>query len=594
MSPPTSGTSRDKFNWRPTAVALTVVTTFACDQVPTAPETLPPQAATISSAQSPDRPDLFAVARYSLDLSVSGSLKPGGAPRIEYRVTAHQASPDTRIIIRFPEIEAAEANNWEPGLPKPGPVAAAVNARARLATNEQTAGGVSVQVPVAGYYRVVLTAVDPTAPPTTSSGQHIQNTAHLERWLLIDENGGRVTPTFDRSALPDTVVGQPGPRAIRKKSRAGGGAQEGVVSTMSSFTVSGNYMYYNYDTGAYVPISGVRVSLAIYDAYTNQLLMESPQYATTGVDGYWEGECPSNDYDRHDFGFYLENGAVTTNGGGYTSVSVYSNDCGRTDVFVSPQSNYGHVFHTLNRIVGLSESMFQRSRGGIYVQLGSFSNSSYSKDYPWGPTSHPDRIRIKSDSPDHVWGSWGKFVMSHEYGHAFHHRALGDFLDDLGSGCEYHTFSSVEAPRCAHVEGYADFHAVATLGDETGYRSSIEANSYYPAGQDGHHIEGAVAAFLYDLADPANEAHDALSGTARYVGDLIATCRVERGAGWYQNFEGSHIVYCAEDQIDPWVRSNYFLGTEFPPYTHLEGAGEPAGWSVGIVRAIWLRNLYGQ
>lgn len=542
--------------------------------------------------------DLFAVARFAPELTISGSLKPGDNVEIDWKVRALMTSPDTRISIRLPEIETAKVNGWRHALPKTGPVPAAVDVRRPLQENSSATGRISIPVIVPGFYRVVLTATSPTSATYTPSGDHIQNTSHREVWLLINEQGGQVTEQFDPTLLPDSALHQVGPRVLHNRaSRAARGTTSGNVSLMT-YGVAGYFKYYNPDTGAYVPLSVGRVSLQIWDEYSGQLTWDSPQYTSTGADGYFEGECPQTWTDRYTYIFHLE-GAVSFNGAGDAQISFWSTDCGTMDALVVTSSNYGHAYYTLNRVASISQTLYERTRSqGLYVELGNFDNSYYSKEQEWGPSpfSYPDRIRLStSQNPSHTWGAWGKFVMAHEYGHGFHHRALGDY-PSTGSGCQDHSFSSLETPTCALVEGFADFHAVATLGDETGERTSFEANSYLPGGQDGSQTEGAVAAFLYDLADGANETDDQLSGSLKYVGDLTTTCLVQSSTFPYnfKNREVSHLVYCAENQVDSWVRSNFFLGSEIIANSESESAAEPTSWSVGTVRDIWMRNLYDQ
>lgn len=155
--------------------------------------------------------------------------------------------------------------------------------------------------------------------------------------------------------------------------------------------------------------------------------------------------------------------------------------------------------------------------------------------------------------------------------------------------------------RCAFSEGFADYHGAATRPDLGSYiyRSRIESNAYYPGTRyhgsdgdpnDGSIIEGAVAAFLYDLTDPANESHDQVQYPGSYVADIIRTCKTPV----YRANGVDHLVYCFEQIVDSAISSSYFRTRSSPPSSISESATEPAGWSRSAIRTLWLRNLYGQ
>ncbi len=183
-------------------------------------------------------------------------------------------------------------------------------------------------------------------------------------------------------------------------------------------------------------------------------------------------------------------------------------------------------------------------------------------------TSGEDRIYLgASDVP----GSYGTFVVPHEYGHAGHEKALGG---NAASGtCSWHTLNAAINLKCAYSEGFADFHAAYTAGpiltSSFGSDYSIEHNSYYPGwiynsqhqpvnqSSDGSIIEGAVAAFFYDLVDGPNEPDgasnqadgddDAIQYSGKYVSDIVKTCKVD---GSVRANGIDHLVYCFERQID--------------------------------------------
>lgn len=204
------------------------------------------------------------------------------------------------------------------------------------------------------------------------------------------------------------------------------------------------------------------------------------------------------------------------------------------------------VFDRMRAAAGAAQQLFGQSRPQIKVMLTtSGSNSYYSKSQ--------DRIYIKTNaSPDHIWGSFGDFVIPHEYGHAFHHKALGGINSNSGVNCNPHTLDGPSSLGCAMAEGFADYFAAATLG---AYANFFENSTFYPGG-DGSVIEGPVAAFLYDLTDPANEPHDSMNYPGSYVGAIFNSC-LTYSIGLSANGI-DHIIYCLENQVDPAVVQNYF------------------------------------
>ncbi len=132
----------------------------------------------------------------------------------------------------------------------------------------------------------------------------------------------------------------------------------------------------------------------------------------------------------------------------------------------------------------------------------------------------------------------------------------------------------------------------AGISGRSSQTSAFEANLYYSSG-DGSGIEGAIAAFLWDLVDGANETHDVTEYPLKYVLSIVDTCK-RNGffGGWMSNFTVANNVYCFEKTVDTWVRANFFP-TDYQT-AQQESATEPGSWSQMDIRAVWLMNLYGQ
>lgn len=186
----------------------------------------------------------------------------------------------------------------------------------------------------------------------------------------------------------------------------------------------------------------------------------------------------------------------------------------------------------------------------------------------------------------HVWGERGIELAAHEYGHAFHHIALGGF-PDVVTDCSFHGLPTYTSLSCAFVEGFAEYYSVVTRPDanftlydrfEVGYDLLINPNpdSTDPNDPNGSLIEGAVAAFLLDVTDPANEPHDAVAYPAPYLADVIETCRVGDTNRTTHADGIDHIIRCLENQVDATI--NGYFHTRSPVSTsYSESATEPPG-----------------
>lgn len=209
-------------------------------------------------------------------------------------------------------------------------------------------------------------------------------------------------------------------------------------------------------------------------------------------------------------------------------------------------------------------------------------------------------------SPSHVWGDWGILAAAHEYGHAVHEKALGGIPN---YSCPDHIIDGAYNLACAMAEGSANYHGAAVRGDLASYlyRTRFEQNYYYPGcvysgttctdtSYDGSIIEGAVAAFLYDLTDPANEAADSVEYPGSYVAAIVSTCEWYNPAleDWYGANGVDHYVYCLENQVDTLYASPYFTTRGSPPLYMRESATEPNGWDPTDIRILWLYDLFVQ
>jgi hypothetical protein len=323
---------------------------------------------------------------------------------------------------------------------------------------------------------------------------------------------------------------------------------------------------------------------------------------STDENGETPVECKQNDpiYEVQ-ISVFAENSDVIVHDQADSKQVSYLEDptCGAT-VTADAYSSTSHVFSRMNITIERSQNFFQRSRGQLPVSL-SFGGGSFYQPNGWFVNGHlygGDYVVIdENDSRfDRTSGNW---VIAHEYGHAFHEKGLGGNATPPGGGCpDPHYLRGAHNLTCAFSEGFADYFGGVTVDPGNPFKSGFENNVHYPALsskstsgplEDGSIIEGAVAAFLYDLTDPANESHDGADYPGVYVAEIIETCEVYV-SGWQRATGVDHLVACFQKSLPDY--STYFPNRSTPPGTFRESASEPAGWQASDVALLWQTNLF--
>lgn len=351
--------------------------------------------------------------------------------------------------------------------------------------------------------------------------------------------------------------------------------------------ITGRLLYFDPEEGAYYPMPATPIRVTVFDEYEGRVVAEYA-YGNTGSDGSFSVPCEAepSGYTTYTSTFYLTNGDINVLPNVASSVGGSCRHVG--DIVASagaPASTWSKMLPT----VQASRALLSRSRGLVTIQYDpSVAGSWYSRN--------TDRITIGTQG---VYGYWGRFTIAHEYGHAVHQAALGGG-PSTSSACDVHQLDSVEDLTCAFVEGFADWHGFLA-GTTTVYLATLEANGWYSVG-DGSRIEGAVAAFLYDLWDAPTsggsqpEPHDTAQLPGSYIADIVRTCEVLTTGVWGRASGVDHLVYCFERQVDPAVTGSgvYFPSRFIDPTQQRESAIEPGSWSQASVRRAWRRNLYGE
>ena len=209
----------------------------------------------------------------------------------------------------------------------------------------------------------------------------------------------------------------------------------------------------------------------------------------------------------------------------------------------------------------------------------------------------PDSIILHT-----VWGNTGAEFAAHEFGHAFHDNALGG-IEPNRPNCSSHGTPLYTSLECAYAEGFSEFFAAVIRPEVTSEDDDFESNvdlltNSNPNGSDpndpnGSFIEGAVAAFFWDLHDSVGEAHDSIAYAGSYIADLISTCTVNFGTGLLRANGIDMLIRCLENSTDSGVTS-FFYPRNTNPTGYSESASEPGSWSAAHIRTNWKKNLYNQ
>lgn len=571
--------------------------------------------------------------RFQLDLQATGALRPGTPVQLMLTATGVAATPDAEIELVLPELASAEASGWTNNYRplRTGALPAAARQRGALGRGARTVVQATVTFPVPGVYSVWASARARDAdsiPDVDAEGRLLLDEAHTVVYLVVDENGGRVMSGMDRRALPATAVDGLGPRRLREgvaappaelarpPRRAAGGASLATVPAggprlQTSGTLRLVVDYRDPTAQRYVPLANAEYYLNLYNSSWAYIGGRSGFLPADGSVSVGCGEAYYAELIVYAYNDFVSVGGASDfrSGQQIENYATYpGSDCGYGTLWTDATPVPSHVFVSLDRSARAAQSFFGRSRPRIPVVLTSNTTIPYSTYCPPGTFQGctfggDDYLRIQTDSTtaygQQIWGRTGTFITTHEYGHAFHEKALGGFIRYY-SGCGTHSLTTLATNmRCALPEGFADYFAVVVRPDETGYDQSWESNYYYRTyllNQDGSRSEGAIAAFFYDLTDNNRfgaETHDVVQYAGTVVGTVISTCQVYEGGYWIYNNGIDHLVYCFERRVDPAVTGS---STYFPTRSP-----DPTSYAVSSyttdpteVRKLWRRNLYNQ
>ncbi len=472
-----------------------------------------------------------AVARFGVDVRASGSFRPGQPVQITVNARGNLRTSDAEVRLVLPEAAALRAGGGQRMHVHVGEAPAAeLKERMPLGRGQAVTRTANVTFAQPGYYQVIASVEqrsDNSADEQDAEGLPANNVEHHMIWLWISENGGTVTEDFEAARIPAGMHVAPGPLTPQTEPLPGTSGERatgpgtaprpaGVRASHAPYAgwVDIHAGYSNPDAGgAFTAIPNARYEFYIYTAGGAYVETRS---GVTGSDGLAYTQCysdASGTYGSYRFRVFLDNERVTMSVPmAIDHTGWFSSQCG-TVVYAQTTTDAtkmsAHVYTNLDRDIRFSDSYFGTQRGDITVRV---EHAAYST-YDWH-TTHQLIIDTTVDATyttSQVWGVYGQFVQAHEYGHAFQY-----FLEPTVKQSYYydcpnpHSMGTSTYHGCALAEGFPDYYAVTVAGTYTGYfRTDIENGRYSPTTPaNGSKTEGAVASFLFDMTDPANETHD--------------------------------------------------------------------------------------
>jgi hypothetical protein len=593
------------------AVLCGAVVLAACDDdLPSAP--VDGEGGGGTSALSAPR----AVPRFAVEARASGSFRPGQPIQITVTARGLLRTNDAEVRLVLPEVAALRAGGGQ-RMHMPAGQAPTPDLRERMALGrgQVVTRTANVTIPRPGYYQVIASveqrsddAQDERDPDMPSN-----NVAHQMIWLWIAESGGAVTSDFEVERIPPGMHVTPGPLTPQTEPLPGASPRvPGDETTPRPSGIRASHAplagwvdlhagYKNPDAGgAFTPLSMARYEFHIYTAAGAYV---EKREGRTPADGMAYTACykdAAGTYGSYRFRVFLTNDRVLMKDSMVIDhTGWFSSKCGTvTNVPTATESAtmVAHVYNNLDRDIRYSDSFFGLKRAAILVRVEPTDYSSYE----WH-TTHQLRIDSSTDSiyyDSQIWGNYGQFVQAHEYGHAFQY-----FLEPTVKEAYYHDcggthyIGTVSTHGCALAEGFPDYYAVTVAGTYTGkFRTDIETAIYSPAtagAKNGSKIEGAVASFLYDLTDPANETHDVTAYPGSWVANVMRTCEVLVGTTWIHQRGSDHLTYCFMAQ--PTDVSQFARTNGAAPTAVYEPAADPEDDATRRpkIRKNYQKNLFG-
>ena len=541
--------------------------------------------------------DLPSLPAFTIDILIDSLLKPSRHVSLRVTVVGNTTLKRARLTILLQGVAGSDSVGIALGQ-KPTPQWELDRSFSPNAKNVVTR---ALVFPGDGLYHLIVLAKAMDLEATETGPIALQDVVYKELWLVVDSAGGSVHNQLTLADFRKSL------RPVRRPGANPAGPQA-VASVADCDTWQ--VLWLNDITMQYEPVAGVPAWGNVVEDQTGNPI--ASWWAATDASGSMT-ICAGGGGTSYTGEVYLQDVDVTVSphSGAYV---VGSSTGGFFQTTVT--TGAGRIWRNFHTLIPRSRTLLGRSRAAISVvmqnqcPIGAFACFKTP-----GFLNPGDYIAIP---PGNELGSFATFSQGHEYGHAVHYGALGGLPGNNCSGEDGHRHDQATFFSCALREGFAHFHGSVVFGPELlaeGYYSDyqLEANQSYPGYvyvnnqrtgtvvPDGSIVEGAVAAFLYDLYDGPTAPDSPTGGTDNdddaveyggpYIAAIVSTCLANgtRATGI------DHLVYCFERWIDPVITSslNYFPTRSPDPSSFSENATEPPTWNVSAIRSLWVRDLYG-
>ena len=422
-----------------------------------------------------------------------------------------------------------------------------------------------------GYYQIAVNA----AMNGPGESPYVYDDAYVEGWMLVVNDGGRITDVFDESVFTDpTTAVQPGPFKVRRKYQPVASADHvgGAVSAGGEIANSSNDQFavkvvYEKTYRKYVPAPGAVVSVTYWEQGDDDWGRTESQ--TVPASGYVYFDCPEDAFEYIEGKVY----APTTdevNGGHtlYQYFEVLHDGCGDETRTLGAWRYLYIPWKHLNETIPDIEDHFEYYRSRVNFTFTGYSDTTKYSKY----NRKKDVIEFRRYYDN-------KWTAAHEFTHALHNEKWGGTWN--APNCSPHYIHLPSSYSCALKEGIADYGAdIATNVS----RESGSPRYSPPSGRAAGEIEGNVAALLLDLIDPNNEGDDETDYTAYNVITAFRTCRAPSSQGQ----ETPDFVWCLEGDVDEDVHEDHFPGIDAPSSV---SATRPSSWDAEDIRSTWIQNV---
>lgn len=555
---------------------------------------------------------------FEVGVRASGSMQPGKPIQVHVDVRANLPVADAEVVLATPDLDRPRASTWNPRFsPAPGQkVAKRLSRRGAMGRGTGMQEAVQLTIPAPGYYRVTVSAVAHSPLPAfVDDTLRVVDNIHREIWLRVDRRGGHYTAHFDTLAFPRGAERRPGPLHCvveLKEERAGKKRDPGCDGALiTAYDVEGTSPATTMAIGEEFeecPIDSLACGLDPCEYDPSSCEPWSPPPPPTDPCFAGTHLCIEFVYLDRSYGFNIYRPAPE---GSLVEGSYQDQDCFAAcwwneehSVFVradhqgrvmlrcpssSTEKRLRTAYEFLDEYTAVSRSEWDGPtvrgacpRGWKRVEMapnqeafvyGNVRKSAQRAASLFGRSS--ERVRVDFDSHSLAIGSWydaplhivsikaediwedeGASTQAHEYGHSYHHKALGGIGHIyISSADPRHNFRDESNGAKALLEGFAAFFETSVMPGKSWIDPYVRNPDIYSNVAIGPRAEARVAAYFWDLVDdaaekatvheygsaadpsfwgtgwlfPSQEIFDPVQFSHAYVGEVLRECRTGYG-----------------------------------------------------------------